>query len=164
MKKIISLFLIVFLIGTAVVAQNIAVVDVAKVYDASNDARKAQSIFQKEAEGMQKQMKSKYDELLQLQKEFKEKAQFLSEKEVEKKKQELMKKQQEFNQLRNKLAQQSESRRQELMKPILEKIKAIVANIAKEKNYDAVINKEAFIYSKDNMDITSMVIERLNKK
>ena len=164
MKKLIILTLIVGLSISFVAAQNLGVVDLQRVFNTSKDAQEAQQVFQKETKNMQQKMKSKYDELLKLQQQIKEQAAFLSDEEVKKKKQELMKKQQEFNKMRDQMMQRSEKRRSELLKPVMEKIKAIVNNIAREKNLDAVFTKEAVIYNKSKLDITDMVIERLNKK
>ncbi|TYB31874.1 MAG: OmpH family outer membrane protein [Candidatus Mcinerneyibacterium aminivorans] len=164
MKKLIMLTLIIGLSLSFVVAQEIGVVDIQRVFDASKEAQEAQEVFQKETQEMQQQMKSKYDELLKLQKELKEQSAFLSEEEVKKKRQELMQKQQRFNSMREQMMQKSEQRRSELLKPVMEKIKAIVSNISKEKNLKMVVTKEAVIYNDSNFEITDIVIERLNRK
>lgn len=46
---------------------------------------------------------------------------------------------------------------------IAEKISQAVDLIAKEKNYDAVISKTFLMYNKESVEITSQVLEEVNK-
>jgi outer membrane protein len=53
---------------------------------------------------------------------------------------------------------------QEISKPILEKMRGIVATISKEKGYNLVIDGSNVIYSQDQDDITDEVIKRYDSK
>jgi len=140
-----------------------AFVDTERVYNASKEKQTAESVFEKEATEMQKQLESKYNELVSLNQKLKEQAAFLSQEEGQKKQQELMEKQDAFNRLRSEMAQKLERRKAELMKPIFEKIRSIVTNIRKEKGLDVVFDKSVTISSADELDLTDLVIERINK-
>lgn len=141
----------------------IAYVDSQAVYNASKDKQTAEAIYQKEVEKMQKQLEIKYNELLQLNKNLKEQASFLSKEEAQKKQQELLKKQDDFNKLREQLGQKAQKRKVELMKPLLEKIKKVVDEIRIENKYDIVLDKAAVLSGSSALDITDKVIARLNK-
>ncbi len=163
-KTLLMIVMTGLLAGTAFSqALNIAFVDTERVYNASKEKQSAEAIFTKEAEEMQKQLETKYNELVNLNQKLREQAAFLSQEEGEKKQQELIQKQEAFNQMRSEMLSKSERRKAELMKPILEKIKSVVSNVRKEKGYDVVFDMAVVISGDDKLDITDVVIERVNK-
>ncbi len=50
------------------------------------------------------------------------------------------------------------------MTDFLDRIKGIVKGIAAGRDYDVVLPKNALLYSKDNLDITSQVLDSLDKQ
>ena len=49
------------------------------------------------------------------------------------------------------------------MQQILTQIKTVVATIAEQKNYDLVVQKSSVVYSKDEYDVTTLVVKQLKK-
>jgi outer membrane protein len=50
------------------------------------------------------------------------------------------------------------------MTQFLDKIKGIVKGMASTKDFDVVLPKNALLYSKDNLDITTQVLSALDKE
>ena len=50
------------------------------------------------------------------------------------------------------------------MTQFLDKIKGIVKGMAATQDFDVVLPKNALLYSKDNLDITSQVLSALDKQ
>jgi outer membrane protein len=140
-----------------------ALVDTERVYNASKEKQTAQNILEKEANDLNKQLEKKYNEVMSFEQSFREQAAFLSQEEGKKKQQELMTKQEEFNKLRGELNQKLARREAELMKPIFDKIRSIVTNLRKERGLDVIFDKSVTLSANDDLDMTDIVIERVNK-
>ena len=58
------------------------------------------------------------------------------------------------------------SKNEELTKPIIEKINKIIEKIAKDENYDYIMDARAggVIYGKPAFDLTERVLDILNKE
>ncbi|WP_020533618.1 OmpH family outer membrane protein [Flexithrix dorotheae] len=55
------------------------------------------------------------------------------------------------------------NKQQELMMPLLEKVQKTIDAVAKENNFDFVLQNQAFLYSEEQFDITQMVIDKLKQ-
>lgn len=163
MKRAVALMVLLCAV-TLVYAQTlkIAFVDVERVFQSSKEKVMAEDIFKKEAQDAQKKVEDAYKTLMEQGQKFQNEAAFMQKEEQEKKRQELMKKQEEFEKMRNEMSNKVEQRRNELMKPIMTSITTIVTNIRKEKGYDVIFEKSAVISGNDQLDVTDMVIERIN--
>jgi Skp family chaperone for outer membrane proteins len=161
----------------AAAAQKILSVDVQKVFENYEDAKTAQAAYGRAISAADKELKELYDSAMKLQEEISalnEKADntalldSVREKfraEADEKAEALRVKEEEFLQLRQDLSRKFTERRN---KEILEQGKAIedaAAAIAKSKKADVILNKlPGTLYVEDSMDVTQMVIDKLNSK
>jgi len=55
-------------------------------------------------------------------------------------------------------------KKQQLEKPFLARLLAVVSAVAQEQGYDVVLDRAAVLYSQRNNNLTDEVVKRLNKK
>jgi Skp family chaperone for outer membrane proteins len=158
-------------------AQKILSVDLQKVFENYEDAKAAQTAYGKAVSAADKELKELYDSAMKLQEEvsaLNEKAdnsalldsareKFRAE--ADEKTEALRVKEEEFVQLRQDLSRKFMERKN---KELLEQVKAIEdasAAVAKSKKADIVLNKvPGTLYVDESMDVTQLVIDKLNGK
>lgn len=156
--------LLVFVCGVNAYAQNIAVIDAAAVVNETNAAKRAIDVLRKKTEEAQGRIDKMEAELEEKRQQLEKKRDVLSEEIFEKEKMELSR---EFRDFRNKAQQIQEGLDEEnmgLRKEITDEIRAVVEEIAKERNLDIVIAENLLIYSKNTIDISDEVLKRVNKR
>lgn len=153
-----------FFFSFSVFAQGIATLNYVKLENQSkvskNIAEQIQERQKKleiEVSDIQKTVQKKVEEL--------EKARsVLTGKALEQKRESLQKELMKMEENLKKKAQKLEEIKNEALITVNEKIKSISAEIAKEKNYDAVIAEAGVVYAKPELDITDDVLKELDKK
>lgn len=161
---------VVFVISTVCAASamaefSAAVVDVQKAIITSNSGKKAKKDLEGEFEKKKKEFQKKEEEFKKKAEEFEKKKMVYSDEVRNEKGSEL---QQEMMKLREDVQKSQMAMQQkqvEMTKPIVEKIQKIIGEIAKEKNYSAVLEKteQSVVWAKGELDITEEVIKKLNK-
>jgi len=146
-----------------------AYVNVARVLTECTEAIEARATMEKEIMEWRRAADKKYSEIVEMEKDLatqqlmlNDESRAASEEEIQKKKIELEAYLQEFQAPGGKIT----TREAELLKPIEQKILALLDDIAKEKELTMVLDSSAgvLIWAKDEMDITDIVIERLNSE
>jgi outer membrane protein len=69
----------------------------------------------------------------------------------------------EFNVKAQALQEDQRRRFSEEQKNVIEKIKTAVDSIAKSEGYEMVLNRQAVLYTNDESDITTQVIQQVSK-
>ena len=118
--------------------------------------------WQKKADKMKK-------EILDMQSELQSQSLLLSEDAKMRKMEELQTKQQEYEQFLQDIwgaNGKAKQKNEEIMKPLIEKINAILQNIGKDENYTIIfdIAGGSVVYTQDGLDLTEKVLNELNKE
>ncbi|MDR2720779.1 MAG: OmpH family outer membrane protein [Puniceicoccales bacterium] len=152
-------------------------VDVQKVFDNFEKAKAAQAAYNEAVSVADKELREIYDEIVKINDEVKDlqakadnaaltdtaRSKFKAE--AMTKTEELRKKDLEFGQLRQDLNKRLIERRQGEIADQSKDLEVVVAEIDKEKKADLVLNKfTSAIYVDDSLDISDLVIAKLNGK
>lgn len=70
----------------------------------------------------------------------------------------------EYQRLGQMLQQEQRAREEGFLTEMRPKLDAVIRDLIKSEGYDLVVNKQATIYAKPELDITLRVVELLNKK
>ncbi|RME60054.1 MAG: OmpH family outer membrane protein, partial [Candidatus Dadabacteria bacterium] len=144
----------------------IAVIDIQHVLDEADIARKASKELKSEIKRRESELLKEKRIINQLRNELTKKEAVLSEKALEEKSEKLRRKEKEFARKMQDHKEALSKLRAKKMGAILKKIYDITSDLAKEKGYNLVLEKDprVVVYSADALDISSEVIKRLNKK
>ena len=166
MKKVlISLLLIVAF--SAAIAQKYAYVDTEYILDNIPEYKDAQNQLDELAEDYQKEIKEAYAELDRMYKNFQAEAVLMPDDIKKKKEEELLAKEIEVKELqRQRFGQDGDLflKREELVKPIQEKIFNAIEEIATDKNYAFVFDKAGsltILYVNAKYDISDDILDKV---
>ena len=127
------------------------------------DEYKKREDFDKDLEAKTKVKEAERNKLIEDLKEIQDKLALLSDQEKEKKQKELTTKSQQLQELDQKLKQDFRKDWDEKLRQILEDIKKVVEDLAKKEGYTFVLDSKALLYGSKDMDVTSRIVETLNK-
>lgn len=139
-----------------------------EILDQLPEAQEVQKKLDDIRAGYEKEYNDMIDRFEKLTKDIESQSLLLSpEKKAEKEREKLNLQQQIENYQRDKLGPQGEFYRKnlELTKPLYDKIDAVIKRISDEEGYDIVFDvvQGVIVFAKDEYDITSRVIDELNK-
>ncbi len=172
MKKVfqISLLVAALMAATAfsneVVAQKIAVVDTEAILAASPQVKRAKSQLEALQKQYQKRLQAKYDKM---QKRYADGVKAAQEKTLSKAQeaqlmQELQVLQDDITKSERSMQKTLYDKEQQLIEPILKKVRSTITEVAKSKGYRYVFNKNSMIYYPPGDDITKLVKAKLGYK
>ncbi|MBN2543041.1 OmpH family outer membrane protein [bacterium] len=174
LKKLIPLLLSIILIAifcSLSLAQQVslAYINSERLRTEYNDFIDAQNKFDSEVSVWEDRSAELEDELLELQREYEKQALLLSEDKKKEKQRLIEEKKEEYQ---NYLASifgkggEAEQRNTELTAPLLDKINVVLQQIAEEYGYTIILDAAtgAIAYATDELDITDIVLEELNKE
>jgi outer membrane protein len=142
----------------------VGILDVEKIVKESVAMRDIQSKVSKKQEEYQKEVTKKQTTLEAEQKKIEGKKNILSKEAFEKEGKEFEKKVEDLKAFVDKKQNSLKKASVDSMSKVNDKIKDIIAAIAKEKELDVIIPAAQALYYKDDLDISSEVLTRLNKK
>ena len=170
MKRIAAAVLGVYLISLVpvpVLAEvKIGYIDTVKIFANFKDTVEAEEIYKKEVESWKKQAEEMEAELARMREEIQSQSLMLSQDKIAEKKLVFDQKMAEYQKYMqetfgdNGLAAR---RNKELTEPIVEKINAVIAQVAEEQGYTLVLDSSqgTLVYASPDMDLTDVIIERL---
>jgi len=165
MKKYFVTFFAAFsLLSIGANAGNIGIIDVDKIMNESSVMRDIQSKIEKKQDEYQKQVQKKQEELESEQKRIEGKKNILSKEAFEKETTAFEKKLDDLKTFVDKKQNSLKKASMEAMGRVNDKVKDIIADIAKEKDLDVITASAQTLYYKDSLDVTNEVLEKLNKK
>jgi outer membrane protein len=139
-----------------------ATVDGAKVIKEYDKAKEAQTRLEKEFESQKTELKKMNDDLEKQQMELNAKKGIASEKQYADLQRKFDYQQEAFREEYKKIQAGFTKQQQGVMEGLIEDVKAVVAQVAKAENYEAVFDKEVILYGGE--DITYRVLDALNRK
>jgi outer membrane protein len=167
MKKITLITLILLLAGTAIYSedQKIAYINSDRVLEQSSDGQRIQTIISALQEEWNNQLQQK-ETVLKAKYEEYDNLPVMVEDSVKKSlENEIIELENQYRMLQEEIRQKANSKQEELLMPIFQKLGDVTKKIASENGYTAIfdLNMSGFVYIDSTLDVTDMVLEQMNK-
>lgn len=165
-KLIITAFALILMAGTSM-AQRYAFVDTEYILGNIPEYADAQQQLDDLSEQWQREIEKRYQEIDQLYKEFQADAALMPEEMKKQREEEIVQREREVKELqRKRFGKEGDlyQKRQELIKPIQEKIYNAIEKIATDKNYAFVFDKASnpkMLFADPRYDISDQVLEEM---
>jgi outer membrane protein len=170
MKTKISVLMLILVMGIAAHAQKFAFIDTQYILENISEYRNAQETLDKISIDWQKEIEEKFGEVDKLYKAFQTEAPLLPEEMKKKKEEEIIKKEREAKELQKKRFGKDGDlfkKRQELIKPIQDKVYDAIEDIAQAQGFAVIFDKAGsatLIYSNPRFDKSDDVLDKLGYK
>ena len=166
MKSLFAIMATLLITSSAFAKVAVGKVDVQKVLISVNQGQAVRDQLKKAFDEKQKQLKEEEDKIRKLQDDYQKKASVLNDKEKGKKEREIQERIVAIQQKTAAYQKDIQDMEQKLKTPILEKVKAIVEEVAKGADVDFVYEAATapILYAKEEKDLTDDVIKMFNKK
>jgi len=175
MKKVsaavLGCFLLTHVPVGALVAEEIKLgyIDTVKIFAEFKETIEAEEVYKKEVDVWKKKASDMEAELAKMREEIQSQSLMLSEEKLAEKKLEFDQKLKEYNQYMSDVfgdAGQAAKRNKELTQPIVEKINAVIAQIAEAEGYTIIFDAAQgnIVYAKKTIDLTERVMAQLQQQ
>jgi outer membrane protein len=167
MKKILFIAIATIFFGASALAQKVAYVNTDYILDNVPEYADAQAQLDELSVLWQKEIESRFSEIDKMYKSFQNEAVLLPEEMKKKREEEIVKKEKEAKDLQKKRFGKDGDlfkKRQELIKPIQEKIYNAIEEISSAENYAMVLDKAGsatVLYSNPKFDLSEQVLDKL---
>ncbi len=167
MKKIFLLLMMICALGFGATAQKFAYVNTEYILENIPDYADAQTQLDELSVQWQKEIEAKFAEIDKMYKSFQSEAVLLPEEMKKKREDDIIKKEKEAKDLQKKrFGKEGDlfKKRQELIKPIQEKVYTAIEEIATDENYAVIFDKASnatLIYSNPKFDVSEQVLDKL---
>jgi len=144
----------------------IAVVDMQECIRTVDEGKKAKTQLEKDLAQKQKEMKDEEAAIRKAGEEFKKQSLVLSDEARMKKQGEIQEKIVRFQEKQQRAQGELQHKEQTLLEPVVKRLKTVVADLAKKKNYTMVLEKaeNVVLFSLEKDDLTKEVISTFNAK
>jgi outer membrane protein len=144
----------------------IGVVDMQKALQSVDSGKKAKAQLESEFNTRKKDLDAEKASLEKAGQEFKKQSLVMSDEARAKKQGELQARYMKLQENFSRSQQEIQQKEQELTGPILNRLRTIIGEIAKQKGFTVVLekNENTVLYSQDRDDITQEVVTTFNKK
>ncbi len=150
-------------------AQKVAIVDITQVLNTIPDYKKAQEDLEKVSSRWRSEIAQQQDQIKGLYSKFQAEQVLLTDEQRKQREEDILVKEREVREMqRAKFGPEGElfRKRQELVKPMQDKVYAAIERFAAEKGYDLILDKSSsagIIFANNNMDKTQLVVDLLKK-
>ncbi len=158
--------LLVLLMTFPALAEKVGYIDMQKVIQATKAGKKAKETldgeFKKRKEGLDK----KKADIEKMGMDLEKKKTVLSEEVLGKKQMELQEEMMKFQKVVAENQGEIQKKEKDLLEPILEKMRKVIENVAKEKGFSMVLEKQGqnVIFAQKEMDLSDDVIKAFEKE
>ena len=175
MKKVSGIVLACFVLSHlplgALMAEEIKIgyIDTVKIFAEFKETVDAETVYKKEVDAWKKKAKDMEDELAKMQEEIQSQSLMLSQEKLAEKKLVYDQKVKEYKDYMANIfgdEGQAAKRNKELTQPIVEKINAVIADVAKNEGYTVIFDAAQgnIVYAKKELDLTQKVMDALAKQ
>jgi outer membrane protein len=167
--KWLAAFAMVVALTATAQAQRIAYVDVNLVLESIQEYQNAQKELDRVAAGWRQEIAQEYDKIKAMYNRYQAEQVLLSDDARKQREEEIMNKEQAVREMqKEKFGPEGElfKKRQELVKPIQDKVYAAIELYASDRGYDFIFDKggaAGILYANTRYDVTADVLERLKK-
>lgn len=164
--RTLAIMMMTALMALPALAEKVGYVDVQKAVQATAAGKKAKATldgeFKKRKDGLDK----KKSDIEKMGQDLEKKKSVLSEEVLGKKQMELQEEMMKFQKVVGENQLEIQKKEEELVGPILEKMKGVVEKVAKEKGYSMVLEKKAqnVLYAVADADLTDAVVKAFEKE
>ena len=155
---------VLFTVTPAHAAGDIGVINIPKIMESSKAAQSVRKQLQDKQKSFQSQLDKKQKELLAEDQKLVKQQNSLSKDAFEKKVKEFQKRAEDAKKEIAEKRRQLDKGFTSALKQIEDKVIAIGEDVAKDKGYKVVISSAQILYSDSSLDITDVVLSRLNKE
>lgn len=144
----------------------IGIVDMQKALQTVEAGKKAKSLLEKEFNAKKKELQTEQAALAKMDEEFRKQSLVMSDEARTKKQRDLQERAMKFQEMTMKSQNEIQQKEQELTQPIIIKLRGIIAELAKQKGYTIVLekNENTVLYSLEKDELTTEVITVCNKQ
>ena len=167
MKYLVKFFVVTFLVFIctyALAEQKIAYIDMTFILNNSKAGKGAQDFLQKSFVENQKKFKDQEDKLKKAETDLLTKKKILIKEEYQKKTDELRKKVISYQSERRTAIDKITKQRAEAKQTLLKKLDPILRTYIKENGISLVINKQNILVGRAELNITPIIVKKLNKE
>jgi outer membrane protein len=140
----------------------IAVVDVQHAVMATEDGMRAQGTLKKDFDKRQQDLDAKQTELAKARDDIERQSHFLSREALQKRMEDWQRRMVELQTVFVDYNKTLQKKQGELTAPIVKKIMAVIARLAKKNGYELILDKQAAPYARQDLDLTEQVIQMYN--
>lgn len=163
MKKLTSaLILAAVLIPLNAFALKIGYIDMQRAINEVEEGKKAKKKLRRIFKARQKELQEKQEELEKMKSTLQKEVALLKEDVKKKKLLEYQKKVMELQQFVYKNQKELAEKESEMLKPIMERMQKLLADIAKKGKYSLIMERRAILYLPKSADLTDKLIKRYN--
>jgi len=162
--RALALGLFLGLFAPAALAQNLkfAVVDVQRAVMETEDGLRAQATLKKFFDKRQQELDGKQAELQKQREEIEKQSKVLSQQALQKRMEDWQKQMVELQTVFVEYNKELQKKQGELTQPIYGKVVALLRRLATQDGYDAILEKQAVPYMRNDLDLTDRVIQMYN--
>lgn len=154
-----------FAAETPAEGMKIATVDMNRALQTVDAGKKAKAQLEKEINNKKKELQNEETALKKLKEELEKQSLAMSDEARAKKGGEFQQRYLKFQEATMKTQQELMAKEQELTKPIVQKMRTIIAELSKAKGYNVVLekNENTVLFSEEKDDLTTEVISKYNQ-
>lgn len=158
--------ILVLFAGRAEAELKVGVVDLQKAMERTEEGKKAKDVFKNEVEKIQRDLKTRQDELNKLKEELERQSLLLSESARYEKQKSYEDKLKDFKRVYEDYQEEMRRKDAELSEKILRKLVEIIEALGEKKGFDLIFEKtqSAVLYKSKKVDITDDVIQMANEE
>lgn len=145
-------------------AQKIAVVDMKAIADRSQRIKADLDKSQGQVRELQDKLQSKLSEIQRAHDELNRQRTAMTESDVSAREEKIEAMRSDYNDTQEALNKKINQIQKQVLRPQAEKIQQIIAEVARDKGYDLVMDAEAVIYHSDAVDITPQVVQIFDRQ
>jgi outer membrane protein len=162
--RALALCLFVGLLSPAALAQQLkfAVVDVQRAVMETEDGLRASATLKKFFDKRQQELDAKQNELQKQREEIEKQSKVLSQAAMQKRMEDWQKQMLELQTVFVEYNKELQKKQGELTQPIYGKIMGLLRRLATQDGYDAILEKQAVPYMRNDLDLTDKIIQMYN--
>jgi outer membrane protein len=144
----------------------IGTVDMQKALQSVEAGKKAKAQLEKDFNAKKKELQGEEANIKKMGEEFKKKSVVMSEDARAKKQTEIQERIMKFQEMTARSQGEIQQKERELTEPIITKLRAIIQDLAKSKNYSVILekNENTVLFSQEKDDLTGDVVSAFNKQ
>ena len=166
LKKVTSILFTSILFVGGVSAQKIAYIDADAITSNFQKFLDAQKEAQRFEEELTREFSKAQNELARMKDSFERQSLLMSEQRKKEEQQSIQKKEVELQQFLEEVSGQGgklQRKTQELLQPIIGQVNEVIAEVAKDKGYDFVLNTAALAFASEDHNLTQFVLDALDE-
>jgi outer membrane protein len=140
----------------------IAVVDVQHAVMATEEGIRAQTMLKKDFDKRQQELDAKQTELAKARDDIEKQSRVLSREALQKRTEDWQRRMVELQTVFVDYNKTLQKKQGELTAPIIKKMMAVIARLAKKNGYELILDKQAAAYVRQDLDLTEQVVQLYN--